>query len=681
MAQLMMHRDVLTGFGKLPSKVQKKVNELLKKFAEDSTQSSIHLEPLKPMARDPKVRSARLGDDYRAIVIAPEKGDIYVLMHIDHHDEAYRWCANKLFEAHTTLGVFQVIDVEQAERVAAEVKAEHTKPIVIDYRIQELSDEELFTAGVPQALVPSVRAVQSDDDFERVAEYLPPEARQVLYGFVCGLDLDTSIEEMLGTESTAPAQPSGPGDFSYLADVACMDLVLIEGEEHLREILSEDIEAWRIFLHPYQRKLVEWNVKGPMKINGAAGTGKTVALMHRTIWLANQLEPGEKILVTTYTSNLAVTIKALLGDMSAELSKKVEVTNLHQLARTICQRGGATARVLEDDDRDSIWNVVFEKNDGELEFDQKFIREEYDQIIDRMGIDNEEDYLTTVRSGRSRLIRTQRKRLWPYFSDFQKEMVKRNLLTYEGTVHQARLVVEHGGFTKYRNVLVDELQDFGLEALKLIASLSPIEESISNPLCVVGDGHQRLYSALPIPLSRAGINVRGRSRRLKINYRTSEQIRRWAQGILVGVAIDDLDGNEASTTGDQSVFQGGEPMLVTADGSAECAEIIAQWIKGLLAVEGGNIADHEICVTPVLPSVITQLNTSGLATLELKPRQQDPGKSEPGIRFGSKKRIKGLEFKGVAMVLNKNETEITSRFEDYVAATRAREHLLVIKLD
>jgi superfamily I DNA/RNA helicase len=91
-------------------------------------------------------------------------------------------------------------------------------------------------------------------------------------------------------------------------------------------------------------------------------------------------------------------------------------------------------------------------------------------------------------------------------------------------------------------VLVDELQDFGLEALRLIRALSPIEEGLGNPLCVVGDGHQRIYNRVPIPLSRAGIDVRGRSRRLKINYRTSEQIRQWAQGLLEGVEVDDLDG-------------------------------------------------------------------------------------------------------------------------------------------
>ena len=117
MAQLMLHREVLRNFGKLPAKVQKKIYELIKKFEEDSKQAGMHLEPLEPMVKDKKVRSARVGDDYRAIIIAPERGDTFLLMYVDHHDKAYRWCAKKQFEAHGALGTFQVFDVEEVTKV------------------------------------------------------------------------------------------------------------------------------------------------------------------------------------------------------------------------------------------------------------------------------------------------------------------------------------------------------------------------------------------------------------------------------------------------------------------------------------------------------------------------------------------------------------------------------------
>ena len=532
----------------------------------------------------------------------------------------------------------------------------------------------------PKALIPAIRAVRNSHSFDQLLDYLPTEAQQVLYGVVEGLTLDESLEEMLGASESVALAPSGPGDFSHLAEVSNLDLVLVEGEEDLREILSEDIEEWRIFLHPYQRKLVEWDVKGPMKINGAAGTGKTVALMHRAVWLANKLGAEEKVLITTYTTNLSVTIKALIEQMSEELSRRIEVTNLHQLARTICQRSGWRGKIAEDSDTYSIWEHVYSKAEN-LGFDYGLAEliDEYDQVIDRMGIDTEEGYLTIVRSGRKRMGRGQRKVLWKVFAEFQRELAKRNMLTFEGIVHQARLAVMQGKFPKYRYVLVDELQDFGLEALRLIAAISPIDESLPNPLCVVGDGHQRLYGNVPIALSRAGINVRGRSRRLKINYRTSEQIRLLAHGILNNVEIDDLDGGTVETTGDRSVFRGPEPQVVDCDNPDDAAKAVTTWIKGL--IENVGLGTHEICVTPANDTILTRLEDAGIKTLELKPRQRDPGHEEQGVRFGTKKRIKGLEFKAVALISDTNDSDQKSiKFADYVAATRAREHLLVLNI-
>jgi mRNA-degrading endonuclease RelE of RelBE toxin-antitoxin system len=678
MAQMMLHRDVLKTFGRLPAKVQKKVYELIRKFEEDPKQAGIHLEQLNGM-RDAKVRSARVGDDYRAIVIAPDRGDIFLLMHVDHHDEAYQWCRNRQFEAHGTLGTLQVFDVEQAKRaVAADRPTPAVSAAASDYPLVALTDQELYEAGVPQALIPAVRAIHDDQAFTKLETYLPKEASQVLYGVVLGLSLNDALEQMLGDLDAGTSKPSGPGDFSHLAEVTSMDLVMVEGEEHLKEILSEDIEEWRVFLHPYQRKLVHRETRGPMKVFGAAGTGKTVVLMHRAAWLAQHLEPKEKLLLTTFTTNLSVTIESLIEKLAPTVSARIEVTNLHQLARTICHRAGWRGKIAEASDQDELWQQVLTRQENiGMEFDHKFVTEEFRLVVDSMGIDSENQYLTTIRSGRPRLGRKQRKLLWKLFVDFQRGLAKRNLLTFEGIVHQARLVVEQGGFPGYRHVLVDELQDFGLEALRLIATLSPIKQGLGNPLCVVGDGHQRLYNPIPVPLSRAGIDIRGRSTRLKINYRTSEQIRQWAHGLLAGIDVDDLDGGTADTTGDQSVFRGPEPEVALCRDSEQAAGVVISWIRGLL---DNGVASHEICVTPSDPVIINVLETNGIPTLELKPRQKDPGHEDPGVRYGSKMRIKGLEFKAVALLhVSDGCEDVRERFSNYVAATRAIKHLLVIR--
>ena len=683
MAKLMVHRKILKSFHKLPSKVQKRVSELIEEFQHDPQSPAVGLHPLPGTMLDPKVRGVKkLPDGYRAIVIAPEKGDTYLLVHIDAHDKAYDWAKNKRFEVHGMTGVFQVFDAEEVQSVIQDTVP--TQPSLPDYPLARLSDDELFQAGVPKPLVPAVKSIRSDDGLEALSDYLPPDCRDVLFGLAAGMTLQQAINEMLGVVAvTAEVAPESPGDFTKIQETANFDLVLVAGEEELKQILEGTLEEWRIFLHPYQRELVKWKTKGPMNITGSAGTGKTVALMHRAVHLARQLEDeSARILVTTFTTNLSVTIKHHMQRLAPDVAGRIEVTNLHALARTICNRAGWKGRIAEDEETAQIWSEVWLSYSEELPLSKEEMQLEYELIIDPNGIDDEETYLSTVRSGRPRISRKQRKAAWPVFRAFQRGLKKRNLLTFEGAIHEARLAVLQGNFTHYAHVLVDEVQDFSLEALRLIRAISPIDEGTPDPLCTVGDGHQRIYRT-KIPMSRAGINILGRSRRLKINYRTSEQIRKFAQGILKGLEIDDLDGGVSTTLGDHSVFKGPEPMVEKCETEKAEGEAIVAWVKMLMSDYG--LATHEICVTPRKPKIVTALTSADIATFELKPREEDPGSDEAGVRMGTMKRIKGLEFRAVAMACantadsmnHLEEADIRKRCERYVAATRAREYLLV----
>ena len=681
MAKLMVHRNILQKFSKLPLKVQKRIPELIDEFQKDPFSESIGMHPVSESMLDSKVRGIKkLPDGYRAIVIAPERGDTYLLIYIDKHDEAYQWARNKRFEVHEMTGVFQIFDAEELQSATTVTPSPQTG----DYPLSRLSDDELFQAGVPKPLIPAVKSIQSDEALEALGQYLPPDCRDVLFGLAAGMALDDALAEMLGAaprDTTTPAQ--GPGDFTNIEAAPNFDLVLVEGHEHLKAILQGSIEEWRIFLHPYQRKLVEMNTTGPICITGSAGTGKTVALMHRAVNLARQLKDSQaRVLVTTYTTNLSVTIKQHLQRLSPEAAPRIEVTNLHALARTICARAGWRGRVAEDEDMDQIWEEIWVKEKGDLPLSKEEMRKEYNQIVDPNGIEDEETYLTTVRTGRPRLSRDQRKKVWSVFRLLQSGLKKRNLLTFEGAVHQARLAIEQGKSTRYAHVLVDEIQDFGLEALRLIRAMSPITDNSPNPLCMVGDGHQRIYRS-KVPLSRAGIDVRGRSRRLKINYRTTEQIRSFAHGILHGLEIDDLDGGVIATTGDHSVFRGAPPKVEHCASERIEADVITDWVKRLTTQY--HLAPHEICITPYKAAVRTALNDAKFTTFELQSRQEDPGASDPGIRLGDMNRIKGLEFRAVALACASSDSpinhldkaDLSERCKCYVAATRAREHLLV----
>lgn len=682
MAKLMVHRNILKSFHKLPSKVQKRVSELIEEFQDDPQSPAIGMHPLPGTMLDPKVRGVKkLPDGYRAIVIAPEKGDTYLLVHIDAHDKAYDWAKNKRFEVHGMTGVFQVFDAEEVQAVARESKP--TAPAKPEYPLARLTDNDLFEAGVPKPLIPAVKSIRNDEGLVALSDYLPPDCRDVLYGLAAGMSLEEAINEMIGAAASVDVAPESPGDFSKIQDSPNFDLVLIAGEEELKQILEGSLEEWRIFLHPYQRRLVSWNTTGPMNITGSAGTGKTVALLHRAVHLARKLEDSSSsVLITTFTTNLSVTIEHHLKRLAPDVAKRIQVTNLHSLARTICSRSGWKGRIAEDEELAQIWADVWKITDDELPLSREEMQKEFDLVIDPNGIDDEEAYLSTVRSGRPRISRQQRKAAWPVFRAFQRGLKKRDLLTFEGAIHEARLAVEQGNFTQYSHVLVDEVQDFSLEALRLIRAISPIDQGTPDPLCTVGDGHQRIYRT-KIPMSRAGIDVRGRSRRLKINYRTSEQIRQFAQGILKGLEIDDLDGGVATTVGDHSVFRGPSPMVEKCSDERAEAEAIVAWVQMLMADHG--YATHEICIVPRKSKIVTALSTAGIATFELKPREEDPGADESGIRVGTMKRIKGLEFRAVAMACASStdamnapeDSGILERCERYVAATRARERLLV----
>lgn len=682
MAKLMVHRNILKEFHKLPTKVQKRVSELIEEFQQDPQSPAIGMHSLPGTMLDPKVRGVtKLPDGYRAIVIVPEKGDTYLLVHIDSHDKAYEWAKNKRFEVHGVTGVFQVFDAEEVQAVAQQVTQE--QPLSPNYPLALLTEDQLFEAGVPKPLIPAVKSIHNDAGLDALSDYLPPDCRDVLFGIAAGLSLHEAIEEMIGVPTTAEASPESPGDFTKIQETPNFDLILVAGEEELKQILKGSLEEWRIFLHPYQRKLVKWKTKGPMHIAGAAGTGKTVALMHRAAHLTRQLaDNSARVLVTTFTTNLSVTIKHHLERLAPDVANRIEVTNLHALARTICNRSGWKGRIAEDEDLKQIWAEVWLGYSDELPLSKEEMQLEYELVIDPNGIDHEEIYLGTVRSGRPRITRAQRKQAWPVFRTFQRGLKKRNLLTFEGAIHEARLAVDQGNFTQYAHVLVDEVQDFSLEALRLIRAISPQDPNAKDPLCTVGDGHQRIYRT-KIPLSRAGIDIRGRSRRLKINYRTSEQIRQFAQGILKGVEIDDLDGGIITIVGDHSVFKGPVPLVEKCKDEKAEAEAIVAWVQLLMRDNG--LATHEICITPRKPRIVTALSAANIATFELKPREEDPGSEESGIRMGSMKRIKGLEFRALAMACARSDdpmnnldiADVRERCERYVAATRAREHLMV----
>ncbi len=689
MANLMIHRNLLDKLNDLPLKVRKRVADFVGRFQANPQDPAIGLHALKEMMVDPKVRGAKLPDGYRAIIVAPLKGDTYLLVHIDSHDKAYQWARNKRFEVHAHTGCFQLFDLEEVKAVEARPEWQ-VEVAEAAYPLSLFTDDELFQAGVPRPLIPAVKDVKSDRQLDSLSEYLPRDCREMLVGLAAGMTVDQALAETLGLDERLPA-PDGPGDFTTIDEAPNFDLVLVEGEEQLRDILQASLEEWRIFLHPYQRKMVDWRTHFPIAIRGAAGTGKTVAVLHRTARLAREhQDPKRRILLTTFTTNLAPTLEDQLRLLAPDHAGIVDVTNLHKLARSICETNGWTGRLAGDRDMNAVWAKVWQAPDpADPPMSQEELRKEFDLVIEANGIDDLDAYLTTVRSGRPRVSRGQRRAAWPVFRAVQRELKRLNLLTFEGAIHQARLAAEQGHFDRYAHVLVDEIQDFSLEAMRLVVALAPSADDAADPLCVAGDGHQRIYRT-KVPLSRAGIKIRGRrSRRLKINYRTTEENRLYAQMMLEGVEVDDLDGGSEVTVADLSLISGPDPQVeMCASRSDENARICA-WIGQLTSDPDHAIATHEICVAAeksgALKGLQRALEAAGIPFRVLRPREKDPGQVESGVRLGTMHRVKGLEFRAVALACasrgdamnDLRSADALSRSLRYVAATRARERLLI----
>lgn len=682
-ARLMLEKDVLSSFYKLPKDVQKRVSSFIQDFENNPEDPRLYVHKLDKTVSDPKVRGAKLPGGYRAILIKPEKGNTWLLVYIDSHDKAYDWARNKRFEVHERTGIFQIFNAEEVDEQIQ--KASAVASPVPDYPIARLTEDQLFDAGVPRPLIPAVKQIQSDESFDALAEYLPLDCRDVLTGVAAGMRLDDALATVLGSpESVAPA-PSGAGDFSHIAEGANYNLVLLDSDELLKEALEKPIDAWRVFLHPAQRRIVERVANGALKITGAAGTGKTVALMHRSIHLAKNQNSSSRILFLTFTINLRANIEKMLQDLAPELSKRVDVVYISALARQICREQGWEGKLKHPIELHDIWEDVQSSLDLEKNPFSDFseVIREFETVIDPCGIDDEDTYLTVRRTGRGRLSRAQRRVVWTYVSEFYRNLKKLDILTPNMAIKQARLAEEREVSRKYSHVLVDEVQDLGLEALRLVRAISPIDGEGSDPLTLAGDAHQRIYG-VRVPLSKAGIEIRGRSVRLRVNYRTSQEIRIWAQAILEGQEIDDLDNELTDVCGDRSAFRGPTPVLVSAASEREQAEAIRDWVNDCLKA---GIPKHEICITPYSAEIVQALSSADIDTRELLAREADLGAADPAVRIGAMERIKGLEFRAVALacadkadaINHLEDSELSERCLRYVAATRARERLLVVQ--
>lgn len=670
----------------LPKKIQTKVVNFQKKFRECTSANGMHLEPIAQF-NDDSMRTARIDDNYRA-VIGIVDGNAY-LLYVGTHENAYNWGIRKKLVWNDHTQACQLVTIHQVTEtvVNAEQKAEAET-----YPFSGITKEMWLKIGVPQDLIDQVSLIQSLDDLDPLEEYLPTDAFENIYNLLDGIDIDEIIEE------TEEGQAKANED-QLLSNNNKRRFVELTDDDALQRILDNDMDKWQLFLHPSQQKLVDADYKGTMKVSGGAGTGKTVAALHRLKHLSEN--PDSKILFTTYTRTLKENLEELVKKMDINRSRYT-LNNIDQVLIETARQYNVKAgyKILDysgDEESLKLWREILETEVSE--FDEQFLYDEYIDVIVYFGNADVKSYMMQQRVGRTKaLSRKQRIEIWKLVEKYVALKQERKVVDRLELFNETTKYLNENNVRPYTNVIADEFQDFSNPELKFLRAL--VAEG-RNDLFLTGDPMQRIYSGRKINFGAAGINVRGvRSKRLKINYRTTEPIKRVAVSVIKGQTFDDMDGGTESIKGYVSLIHGGEqPVYKMANNASEEVNQVIEWIE---ECRQSNIELKDICVAApsmgLMKEFQTRLHTDGTAYKVLKGTSKQG--SQSGISLCTLHSLKGLEFK-VVILMGINERNIPSKATDgypfngmdaldkkeflsskrsllYVAITRARQLVFMV---
>jgi len=632
-------------------------------------------------AKDNNFWSVRVNSDIR--IIAHKSGKSVMLTYVDHHDDAYKWAANRVIRKHPRTGAAQIIEIKEATNpVSTSDNASHTT--VNDKLFIELDSDLLALIGVPEEFVAQVQACDEAMFFELI-EKLPAEASERLIEYAAGgiskedlvqaptFTQDTSTDDELGLD-----HPDARRRFALVTDEAA-----------LHAALDFPWHKWTVFLHPDQKRFTELSYKGSARVSGSAGTGKTIVALHRAVYLHKQ-NPEKNILLCTFTKTLASALKQKLDILLAQdeaALEKIDVVHLEGVAFAHLKRNGRQPNIAS---KTQLLNFLRRSAQSVqiTNYENGFLLSEWENVIDDWGIETLEEYTNLSRVGRkSKLGTNQRNDLWRIFDETKQHLKSRNLTTWSHIFRELSLTNDPSA--QYDHVIIDEAQDISSAELSFLARHYGDKP---NGLFFAGDIGQRIFRA-PFSWSSLGVDVRGKSNILKVNYRTSQQIRAKAD-LLLPKEIKDGDNQSEDRSGTVSVFSGELPKISLSDDEAGEAKIVSDWIKeqvdqGIAPTEIGVFVRTEHQYKRALNAIKYSGNTGVVLNYKLDG-------DDSSINYGTMHLAKGLEFRSVAvMACDDNvlplrervmlftedadieEVERTERQLLYVACTRARESLLV----
>lgn len=680
-------QDFLANLATLPAAVQGKVLKWALRFQSDPTANGINYESIRG-ARDKNLKSVRIDQDWRGIVFKPPAGDVYVLMYADHHDKAYRWAEGRRIAVNPVTGALQVFAVEtlvepaleQARSAASAQPAAGQDsrktlraPPVTQPMFVSLSDQDLLSLGTPSEMLSQVRSICSETELDALQSYLPVEAYEGLFLVAAG----DSVSQVLSARETRVDKPIDTEDFAAAIETpeSQSRFVVVGDEETMAAMLNAPLAQWRVFLHPTQRKLSQGDRSGPVRVLGGAGTGKTVLAMHRAKWLAeNRASKDKKVLFTTFTRNLAADIEENLKTLcSPAVMQNIEVKNLDAWVHGFLRRHKYEHRIIynrNEGEAAEAWQRALTLQATTLNLPPGFYEEELERVVLAQGISTRDDYRLAKRIGRGTILnRAKRDAIWPVFEEYRAQLASRKLKEVDDAYRDAAILMQNSP-QAYTSIVVDETQDLSPQALRVLRAMVPRG---SNDLFFVGDGHQRIYTRNRASMTACGIDIRGRARKLYLNYRTTEEIRRFAVATLEGCEVDDLDEGSDEVKRYKSLSHGPVPKTLDFPHMEEGLGALAALLKK--SIREGRSVCVVVPTRQIASTVHSNVRASKMSATILGPDERDKADSD-AVRVATMHRAKGLEFDEVVLFVPKNWSDKAgvdnSQRLLYVAMTRAK---------
>lgn len=659
--------------GRLTNQEQKAVKITVFDLQADPSSRGLRFHKL-DHSRDPNFWSVRVNRDIRLIVHRTERS--LLLVYVDHHDDAYKWAERRKIETHPRTGAAQLVEIkERVEEVVVPVEVPATlsdEPLLF----ADTGSDALLGYGVPEEWLSDVQNATESTLFD-LAEHLPQEAADALLELATGGMPSTSADVYGGD----PFQhPDAQRRFRVMDNI-----------DELQRALDYPWERWSVFLHPVQRRYVERDYNGPARVAGTAGTGKTVVALHRAVRMA-EAHPQARVLLTTFSESLVANLETKLDRLVSDpaVRGRIDVDTLASAANKAHEERVGPVNIASRADVAGYLTQVM----SNLEVPQgpEFVEAEWQEIVDAWNVRSWDEYRTVQRLGRkTRLGEKQRRVLWDVFEAVRSALRKAGQQTQAMVLHQIADMPDDAS-RPYNHIVVDEAQDISVPEL---AALSGLSGDRPDAFFFAGDLGQRIFQT-PFSWKSLGVDVRGRSHTLKINYRTSHQIRRHSDRLLPP-SFSDVDGVAEDRCGVISVFEGKAPKVAVADDRDEEARIVADWIAGY---RRSGIEPSEIAVFVRSGSQIARAMEAVKAAGEVPTvlgNEQQIGKA---MSVGTMHSAKGLEVRAVVVMAcdddvlpdqeriealvdeaDLEEVYNTERHLLYVACTRARDELIVTGVD